>query len=72
MTILELENLAKLGASLVIDADGMKPLTLESLAKKCAGSGAKLYIKNAHKLTALTLESIAKAGSGCVTFDFTD
>ena len=72
MTILELENLAKLGASMVIDADGMTSLALETLAKKCAGSGAKLYIKNAHKHTALTLESIAKAGSGCVTFDFTD
>ena len=33
---------------------------------------ARNYIKNAHKFTALTLESIAKAGSGCVTFDFTD
>ena len=72
MTNYTFENLAKLGASMVIDADGMSAFSLESIAKKCAGSGAKLYIKNAHKLTALTLESIAKAGSGCVTFDFTD
>ena len=72
MTILELENLAKLGASMVIDADGMMSMTLESIAKKCAASNGKLYVKNAHKLMSVTLESIAKAGKGCVTFDFSE
>lgn len=66
------ENLAKLGASMIIDADGMMSSTLESIAKKCAESGAKLYIKNAHKLMSSSLESVAKASKGNVTFDFSD
>lgn len=72
MMSMTLENLAKLGASMVIDADSMSTFSLESIAKKCAASGAKLYVKKAHKLAAFTLESIAKAGSSCVTFDFTE
>ena len=66
-----LENLAKLGASMIVDAEGMMSSTLESIAKKCAESGAKLYIKNAHKLMSIALESI-KAGKGNVTFDFSN
>ena len=67
-----LGNLAKLGASMIIDADGMMSSTLESIAKECAESGAKLYIKNAHKLMSSSLERVAKASKGNVTFDFSD
>lgn len=72
MMSITLENLAKLGASMIVDAEGMMNSALESIAKKCAESGAKLYIKNAHKLMSIALESIAKAGKGNVTFDFSN
>lgn len=40
MMSITLENLAKLGASMIVDAEGMMSSTLESTAKKCAESGA--------------------------------
>ena len=72
MMNLTLEKLAKLGASMVIDADGMMSMTLEKLAELCAASGAKLYVKNAHKVMSMTLEKVAKLGKGNITFDFSD
>ena len=67
-----LEKLAKAGASMVIDADGMMSMTLEKIAGLCSASGAKLYVKNAHKLTSMTLEKVAQHGKTNVTFDFSD
>ncbi len=72
MMPMTLEKLAKLGASMVIDVDGMMPMTLQKIAELCAASGAKLYLKNAHKLMPMTLDKVAELGKGNVTFDFSD
>ena len=72
MMSMTLEKLAALGASMVIDADGMLSRTLEKIAGLCAASGANLYVKNAHKQMSMTLEKVAKLGKGNVTFDFSD
>lgn len=64
-------DLAKSGASMIIDVNGMLSSTLISLAKECARSGAHLYLKNADKLLISTMKSIAQAADGHVTFDFT-
>jgi len=72
MMTITLEKLAKIGASMVIDADEMMSVSLEKIAGLCATSGAKLYVKNAHKMMSVTLEKIAQLGKGNVTFDFSD
>lgn len=72
MISMTLEKLAKLGANMVIDADGMMSMTLEKIAGLCAETGAKLYVKNAHKMMSMTLEKVAQLGKGNVTFDFSD
>lgn len=72
MLSITLEKLAKLGASMAIDADGMLSVTLEKIAGLCAANGGRLYVKNAHKMLSVTLEKVATLGKGCVTFDFSD
>lgn len=72
MVSFTLEKLAKSGASLIIDADGMMSVTLEKIAELCAASGAKLYVKNAHKVMSVTLEKVAQLAKGNVTFDFSE
>lgn len=67
-----LERLATMGASMVVDADGMMSVTLEKIAGLCAASGAKLYVKNAHKLMTVSLEKVALLSNGSVIFDFSD
>lgn len=70
-TAFNLESIAKVGGSLVIDAKGYTALNLQSIARAGKANGCKLFIKNVSHLTALNLQSIAKENPGHVTFDLT-
>jgi hypothetical protein len=62
-----LENLAKMGARLEMDASKVLPATAENLVRL---SGGNIVFFNAGKFLPTTLENLARAGAGKLTLRF--
>jgi predicted kinase len=60
------------GGGLIVDARGLLPNTLADMASCAQNSGARLVIRHCEALLPNTMEQIASAGGGQVTFDLTE
>ncbi|WP_215751377.1 MULTISPECIES: hypothetical protein [unclassified Gluconobacter] len=67
---LELQGIAKAGASIKMSAKGRSSLELQGIAKSIQAGGS-LTITDADTKSPLELQGIAHAGAGKVIFDFT-
>ena len=66
---MELQLIAKTGASLIISARSRSTMELQLIARSLVAG--KLTLKDADSLSTMELQLIAKANPGNVIFDFT-
>lgn len=70
MTTIDLCNLVKTGATVVLDARQFSTFDFTTIANSGKGHQGGLVIKNAGKLSAFDCSNISAANPGHVTFEF--
>ena len=66
----DLVKIADAGGGLTLDADAKSKDELVQIATAAAGSDAGVTFRNVTALAVDDLVEIAKAGDGCITFEF--
>jgi len=70
MTPQTIERILSLGGGVSINSGQYTPLSLERFAMFVAQANSTLILRDASKLTPLTMERIAAASNGKVIFEF--
>lgn len=71
LTSTSVQTIINAGGSVIIKSSQYTSSTLQTMANTARGADAKLTIKVDNNLTSTSMQTIARAGQGCVTFDLT-